>query len=417
MAVAWSVIDGIVHGPDLLLADSGEAGALGETLTNQPVGVPVAAAPSWMEGQGEAEHRAGGLYDLLEVSELHTPVQGHGPALRMPSERADPHIGNVASGMRGAASSGEQTASAVHERDEARPGAFADDGVAFPVAEPGTFLHDLGTLPAATGARDLATPFLRPAPPVPAFAFMTQTRPDSTAGTRQAGWIKPPLVDRPVDRGRKDHQSRPLDRDPARDPPGRPMLPHDKTPHKPRPSLAVEDPGPHAGNPSGLAATLGGRCTMAPPRANGERVSGHLPADGRFVPARRSGHPAAAIPPRLSNTISSRSAKARRAYRPMGPPDTWSSQANTIVSGTHGPTSSTSVAPAMKKQGTNSWKGFGKETYWNEYWREGDTVVQYKCRKAKFFDGDENVHDEDKTEVCSWAVGDLSMPEWLEQYL
>ena len=128
------------------------------------------------------------------------------------------------------------------------------------------------------------------------------------------------------------------------------MLPHDKTPHKPRPSLAVEDPGPHAGNPSGLAATLGGRCTMAPPRANGERVSGHLPADGRFVPARRSGHPAAAIPPRLSNMISSRSAKARRAYRPMGPPDTWSSQANTIVSGTHGPTSSTSVALAMKNK-------------------------------------------------------------------
>ena len=160
--------------------------------------------------------------------------------------------------------------------------------------------HDLGTLPDGTGARDLATPFLRPAPPVPAFAFMTQTRPDSTAGTRQAGWIKPPLVDRPVDRGRKDHQSRPFDRDPARDPPGRPMLPHDKTPHKPRPSLAVEDPGPHAGNPSGLAATLGGRCTMAPPRANGERVSGHLLADGRFVSARRSGHPAAA--PRASAT-------------------------------------------------------------------------------------------------------------------
>lgn len=80
MAVAWSVIDGIVHGPDLLLADGGEAGALGETLTNQPVGVPIAAAPPWMTGQGEAEHRAGGLYDLLEVSELHTPVQGHGPA-------------------------------------------------------------------------------------------------------------------------------------------------------------------------------------------------------------------------------------------------------------------------------------------------------------------------------------------------
>ena len=44
MAFAWSGIDGIVPGPDRLLADGGEAGALGETLTNQPVGVPVAAA-------------------------------------------------------------------------------------------------------------------------------------------------------------------------------------------------------------------------------------------------------------------------------------------------------------------------------------------------------------------------------------
>ena len=165
MAFAWPVIDGVVHGPDLLLADGGEAGALGETLTNQPVGVPVAAAPPWMTGQGEAEHRAGGLFDLLEVGELHTPVQGHGPALRMPSERVDLHIGNVAFGMRGTASSGEQTASAAHERDEARPGAFADDGVAFPVAEPGTFLHDLGTLPDGPGAQDLATP--SSGPPLP----------------------------------------------------------------------------------------------------------------------------------------------------------------------------------------------------------------------------------------------------------
>lgn len=180
---------------------------------------------------------------------------------------------------------------------------------------------------------------------------MTQTRPDSTAGTRQAGWIKSPLADRPVDSGRGDHQSRPFDRDPARDPPGRPMLPHDKTPHKPRPSLAVEDPGPHTGNPSGLAATLGGRCTIAPPQANGERVSGHLHADGRFVPACRSGYLATAFPPPcLSDMISSRSAKVRWVYRPMGPPDIRLSQANTIVSGTHGPTSFTSVAPAMTIQ-------------------------------------------------------------------
>lgn len=66
---------------------------------------------------------------------------------------------------------------------------------------------------------------------------------------------------------------------------------------------------------------------------------------------------------------------------------------------------------------TNSWKGYGNETYWNEYHREGDTVVKYKCRRAKFFDGDENTYDEDQTEVESWSVDDPSMPDWLKDYL
>jgi hypothetical protein len=67
---------------------------------------------------------------------------------------------------------------------------------------------------------------------------------------------------------------------------------------------------------------------------------------------------------------------------------------------------------------TNEWKGYGKQNYyWNEYRQEGDTVEKYKCHRQKFFDGDENNWETEEELLESWNVNDTDMPEWLRQYL
>ncbi len=67
---------------------------------------------------------------------------------------------------------------------------------------------------------------------------------------------------------------------------------------------------------------------------------------------------------------------------------------------------------------TNEWKGYGKQNYyWNEYRQEGNTVAKYKCNKFKYFDGDGN--DWETTEKLEWRcdINDPHLPDWLKQYI
>ncbi|MBQ7125149.1 MAG: hypothetical protein IJP16_01220 [Clostridia bacterium] len=67
---------------------------------------------------------------------------------------------------------------------------------------------------------------------------------------------------------------------------------------------------------------------------------------------------------------------------------------------------------------TEEYKGFGKHNYYHyEYRVEGGEVIKYKCSRQKFFDGDENVWQEDEHIVESWSINDPNMPEWLRKHL
>lgn len=66
---------------------------------------------------------------------------------------------------------------------------------------------------------------------------------------------------------------------------------------------------------------------------------------------------------------------------------------------------------------TQERKGSGKEYYWNEYRRDGDTVIKYRCSRRKFFDGKENSWSMDESIQESWDIDDLNMPDWLRHHL
>ena len=46
---------------------------------------------------------------------------------------------------------------------------------------------------------------------------------------------------------------------------------------------------------------------------------------------------------------------------------------------------------------------------------EGDEVTKVKCHRQKFFDGKENVLEEDEED--SWSIDSFNLPDWLRRFL
>jgi len=66
----------------------------------------------------------------------------------------------------------------------------------------------------------------------------------------------------------------------------------------------------------------------------------------------------------------------------------------------------------------NEWEGHTKHSYYhNEYFRDGDEVVKFKCGRFKFFDGRENEWSEEKKEEQRWSINDPNIPEWLKKFI
>ncbi len=67
---------------------------------------------------------------------------------------------------------------------------------------------------------------------------------------------------------------------------------------------------------------------------------------------------------------------------------------------------------------TNEWKGYGKQNYyWNEYRQEGGEICKYKCHRSKFFDGRESNWNTEETLEITWRIDDSNLPEWLRRYV
>ncbi len=66
----------------------------------------------------------------------------------------------------------------------------------------------------------------------------------------------------------------------------------------------------------------------------------------------------------------------------------------------------------------NEWSGYNKHSYYhNEYYQDGNEIIQFLCSRVKIFDGHENEWREGKKESNRWKIGDPLLPEWIRKYL
>ena len=157
---AGSAVEAVLDGLDLGVGDIGEAGAFGEVLADQAVGVLVGGALPGAVGVGEVDRDVGGGGEV--------GVPGHLASL-VPGDRGPYGSGQVSDhGLQGGGDglgvvAGAQAvyeheaAGALHQGDQGAAPAGADDQVALPVTRHGP-VGGLGRAHTDLGPLDPGTP-------------------------------------------------------------------------------------------------------------------------------------------------------------------------------------------------------------------------------------------------------------------
>jgi len=157
-ALAGSAIQGVDDGTQLVGSDLGQIGALGQVLTQEAIGVLVGSTFPGMVGMREVDGQIESAFQLDRTGELAAVVQRQ-TATFLGGQSADRPVELLGDRPGGAGmdlSCHDVAAGAIHAGDEVSLASFADDGVAFPIAEPGAFVGLFGAFVDGPFAEDLA---------------------------------------------------------------------------------------------------------------------------------------------------------------------------------------------------------------------------------------------------------------------
>ena len=283
-AFARPAVELIVHLLHALLADAPQRLALREVLAQQAVGVLVGAALPRVVRKSEVELDADLLRDLGVGRELLAPVEGH--RLERLALEGLRHLGaHACRGLAPALPADEEAVPAVDEGQQARAAGPAGDRVPLPVPGLGAAVGGRGALGYLVRDLDLAAPLRRSLAALPAMAQPLGRL--SAADAR----IEAPRPYGAVD-GRVAHGAgAQLEREPALDLLGRPLLVQELVPDQREHGLVIQYRGPAARESAlGVAPLRRRRAVEAL-----ARVARELARDGRLVPADRAGDLAYAL--------------------------------------------------------------------------------------------------------------------------
>ena len=256
-AFARSAVEPIVHLLHPLLADAREGLALREVFPKQAVGVLVGPALPRVVRQREVELHAYLVRDLGVQRELLAAVERHGPQ-RLPLQGPRHLPAHAFGGLAPAFAADQEAVFAVHERQQARPAGLARDRVALPVPGLAAPLGGGRPLGYLVGHLDLAAPLGRAAA-----ALAAAPEPPLRLMPADAA-VEAPGVDAAVDRRVAHGAPSQLEREPALDLLGRPLLFQELVPYQAEHALIVEYGRPAACEPSLAVAPLRGRGAVEP---------------------------------------------------------------------------------------------------------------------------------------------------------